>query len=42
MKKLILIGLEKYCKFCMNVVENEKKYKIVSIIGKKKEKTNII
>jgi sugar O-acyltransferase (sialic acid O-acetyltransferase NeuD family) len=37
MKKLILIGGGGHCKSCIDVIENENKYKIVGIIDKKKK-----
>jgi len=38
MKKLILIGAGGHCKSCIDVIENENKFKIVAIIDKKKNK----
>jgi len=38
MKKLILIGAGGHCKSCIDVIENENKFKIVAIIDKKKKK----
>lgn len=36
MKKIILIGGGGHCKSCIDVIENENKYKIIGIIDKKK------
>ena len=36
MKKIILLGGGGHCKSCIDVIENENKYKIVGIIDKKK------
>jgi sugar O-acyltransferase (sialic acid O-acetyltransferase NeuD family) len=36
MKKLILMGGGGHCKSCIDVIENENKYKIIGIIDKKK------
>jgi sugar O-acyltransferase (sialic acid O-acetyltransferase NeuD family) len=36
MKKIILVGGGGHCKSCIDVIENEKKYKIIAIIDKKK------
>ena len=38
MKKIILIGAGGHCKSCIDVIENENKYKIAAIIDKKKKK----
>ena len=38
MKKIILIGGGGHCKSCIDVIENENKYKIIGIIDKKKKK----
>jgi sugar O-acyltransferase (sialic acid O-acetyltransferase NeuD family) len=37
MKKIILIGGGGHCKSCIDVIENENKYKIIGIIDKKKK-----
>jgi len=42
MKKLILIGAGGHCKSCIDVIENENKFKIVAIIDKKKKKKKIV
>jgi hypothetical protein len=36
MKKIILVGGGGHCKSCIDVIENENKYKIIGIIDKKK------
>ncbi len=36
MKKIILVGGGSHCKSCIDIIENENKYKIVGIIDKKK------
>ena len=36
MKKIILLGGGGHCKSCIDVIENENKYKIIGIIDKKK------
>jgi len=36
MKKIILVGGGGHCKACIDVIENENKYKIIGIIDKKK------
>ena len=36
MKKIILVGGGGHCKSCVDVIENENKYKIIAIIDKKK------
>lgn len=36
MKKIILVGAGGHCKSCIDVIENENKYKITGIIDKKK------
>jgi FlaA1/EpsC-like NDP-sugar epimerase len=36
MKKIILIGGGGHSKSCIDVIENENKYKIVGIVDKKK------
>ena len=38
MKKIILVGGGGHCKSCIDVIENENKYKIIGIIDKKKKK----
>lgn len=38
MKKIILIGAGGHCKSCIDVIENENKYKIIGVIDKKKKK----
>jgi len=42
MKKLILIGAGGHCKSCIDVIENENKFKIVAIIDKKKKKKKLL
>jgi hypothetical protein len=37
MKKVFLIGGGGHCKSCIDVIENENKYKIKGIIDKKKK-----
>ena len=37
MKKIILVGGGGHCKSCVDVIENENKYKIKAIIDKKKK-----
>jgi len=37
MKKIILVGAGGHCKSCIDVIENENKYKIIGIIDKKKK-----
>jgi sugar O-acyltransferase (sialic acid O-acetyltransferase NeuD family) len=37
MKKIILLGGGGHCKSCIDVIENENKYKIIGIIDKKKD-----
>jgi sugar O-acyltransferase (sialic acid O-acetyltransferase NeuD family) len=37
MKKIILVGGGGHCKSCIDVIENENKYKIIGIIDKKKK-----
>ena len=36
MKKIILVGGGGHCKSCIDVIENENKYKIIGIVDKKK------
>jgi len=36
MKKIILVGGGGHCRSCIDVIENEKKYKIIAVIDKKK------
>ena len=36
MKKIILVGGGGHCKSCIDVIENENKYKIIGIIDEKK------
>jgi len=38
MKNIILIGAGGHCKSCIDVIENENKYKIIGVIFKKKKK----
>ena len=38
MKKIILIGAGGHCKSCIDVIENENKYKIIGVIDKKKKR----
>jgi sugar O-acyltransferase (sialic acid O-acetyltransferase NeuD family) len=38
MKKVILVGGGGHCKSCIDVIENENRYKIVGVIDKKKKK----
>lgn len=38
MKNIILIGAGGHCKSCIDVIENENKYKIIGVIDKKKKK----
>ena len=40
MKKLILIGTDGHTKACIDVIEEEKKYKIIGLIEKNKIKNN--
>ena len=40
MKKLILIGTGGHTKACIDVIEEEKKYKIIGLIAKNKTKNN--
>jgi sugar O-acyltransferase (sialic acid O-acetyltransferase NeuD family) len=42
MKKIILIGGGGHCKSCMDVIENEKKYKIVGIVDKKNKNFSLL
>ena len=40
MKNIILIGAGGHCKSCIDVIESEKKYKIVGLIDKNKNSIN--
>ena len=42
MKKIILIGGGGHCKSCVDVIENEKKYKIVGIVDKKNKNFSLL
>jgi sugar O-acyltransferase (sialic acid O-acetyltransferase NeuD family) len=42
MKKIILIGGGGHCKSCIDVIESEKKYRIIGIFDKKKKKKFIL
>jgi len=42
MKKIILIGAGGHCKSCIDVIENQNKYKIAGIIDKKKKKNFLL
>ena len=37
MKKIILVGAGGHCKSCIDVIEKEKKFKIIGIIDNKKK-----
>ena len=40
MQKLILVGAGGHCKSCIDVIESQKKYKIIGLIDNKKRNTN--
>ena len=40
MQKLILVGAGGHCKSCIDVIESQKKYKIIGLIDNKKRNKN--
>ena len=41
MKKIILIGAGGHCNSCIDVIELEKKYKIIGLVDNKKKIKNL-